>query len=91
LFNFELLTALTILWDVLPCSLVEVHRHSTYCHLAGYQDGSLFEREDGHNISSETSLNFYGTTRRRSSYWPLGEFQIEYSRLFVYVLLSVFI
>jgi hypothetical protein len=36
LFNFELLTALTILWDMLPCSLVEVHRHSPNCHLAGY-------------------------------------------------------
>jgi hypothetical protein len=61
--RFRVLTAasmkMTVFWDVATCSLVEVYRRfrGAYCDIA-----LMMEAES----TSETSVNFYQTTRRNN-------------------------
>jgi hypothetical protein len=62
---------MTVFWDVAPCSLVEVYRRFRGACFLHHQGDELTEAES----TSETSVNFYQTTRRNipsqsSSYWP---------------------
>jgi hypothetical protein len=52
-----------VFWDVAPCNLVEINRSfrgTYYLHLQG---ALMMEGVD----TSETSVNFYDTTRRREN------------------------
>jgi hypothetical protein len=49
----------SIVWDVTPCSLVELPAAFVNCFLAGFLGGVLFDPEDGCNmyVSHSTSLD----------------------------------
>jgi hypothetical protein len=51
---------MTVFWDVAPCGLVEVDRHFRGAYCLHHQVALMVEAVS----TSETSVNFYETTRR---------------------------
>jgi hypothetical protein len=54
---------MTVVWDVAPCGLVEINRRFRGAYCLHYQANPP-RPDDGAVSTSETSVNFYQTTRR---------------------------